>query len=45
MRVMLAGQMKEADKGRTGKRKGRGDAVDDADALQDMSRKFYKKKY
>ena len=45
LRVMLAGQMKEADKGRTGKRKGRGDAVDDADALQDMSRKFYKKKY
>ena len=37
--------MKEADKGRTGKRKGRGDAIDDAEPLQDMSRKFFKKKY
>ncbi len=37
--------MKEADKGRSAKRKVRGDAADDAGNEQDMSRKFFKKKY
>ncbi|CAL5219178.1 g962 [Coccomyxa viridis] len=40
-------QMKEADKGRSGKRKGRGDtAADDADPLQEAGgRRYFKKKY
>ena len=40
-------QMKEADKGRSGKRKGRGDtAADDADPLQEAGgKRYFKKKY
>ncbi len=37
-------QMKEADKGKNGKRKGRGDA-DDGDSTHEISRKFFKKRY
>ncbi len=40
-------QMREADKGRSGKRKGRGDtAADDADPLQEAGgKRYFKKKY
>lgn len=37
-------QMKEADKGKNGKRKGRGDA-DDGDSTHEIGRKFFKKRY
>ena len=45
MKLGAGMQMREADKGRSAKRKGRGNAADDAANEQDMSRKFYKKKY
>lgn len=40
-------QMKEADKGRSGKRKGRGDTgADDVDPLQEAGgKRYFKKKY
>ncbi|KAK9908791.1 hypothetical protein WJX75_002977 [Coccomyxa subellipsoidea] len=41
---MATMQMKEADKGKNGKRKGRGDA-DDGDSTHEIGRKFFKKRY
>ena len=47
VKYVIVLQMKEADKGRSGKRKGRGDtAADDADPLQEAGgKRYFKKKY